>query len=283
MRKLFFICFAVVATLPSLAQKTKKERRDEHKQKINAIIKQEEEGVITYHKHNAFGFKLTSDGYGGFFEVGRAKSIKKALLFQLDISERKHPKEDKQSNPAIPTSSFIYGKINYFYPVKIGVQQQILLGNKTNRNGISVTGNFGGGISLALLRPYNLEVNDFSKGGRKLIRYESLDSTLVSTTGQPGSHIADSILFTNSGLLINVLQVTGSGLGKGWGQMKVTPGLYAKAALRFDYGKYNEILSAVEVGLTGEFYSKKIPQLVYTAPKQFFISAYVSVMFGKRK
>lgn len=281
MRKLFFICLAVVATLPSMAQMTKKEKRDERKQRINALIKQEEEGVIAYHKHSAFGFKLTTDGYGGFFEIGRAKSIKKALLFQLDISERKHPKEEKQTNISIPTSPFIYGKINYFYPVKIGMQQQILLGNKTNRNGVSVTGNFGGGIALALLRPYNLEVNDLKAGNRKLIRYETSDSTLTSNTGS-SAYVADSSLFTN-GNLLSFLQVAGSGLGKGWGQMKVTPGLYAKAALRFDYGKYNEMLSAIEVGLTGEYYSKAVPQLVYTKPKQFFVSAYVSIMFGKRK
>ncbi len=281
MRKLFFICLAVIATLPSMAQMTKKEKRDERKQRINALIKQEEEGVIAYHKHSAFGFKLTSDGYGGFFEIGRAKSIKKALLFQLDISERKHPKEEKQTNISIPTSPFIYGKINYFYPVKIGMQQQILLGNKTNRNGVSVTGNFGGGIALALLRPYNLEVNDLKAGNRKLIRYETSDSTLTSNTGS-SAYVADSSLFTN-GNLLSFLQVAGSGLGKGWGQMKVTPGLYAKAALRFDYGKYNEMLSAIEVGLTGEYYSKAVPQLVYTKPKQFFVSAYVSIMFGKRK
>ncbi|MEP7107912.1 MAG: hypothetical protein ABI760_08015 [Ferruginibacter sp.] len=281
MRKLFFICLAAVITLPSLAQKSKKEKRDERKQRISALIKQEEEGVIAYHKHTAFGFKLTSDGYGGFLEVGRAKSIRKALLFQLDISERKHPKEDKQSNPNIPASPFIFGKINYFYPVKIGVQQQILFGNKTNHNGVSVTGNFGGGITLAFLRPYNLEVIDIGKGSRKLIRYESPDSSVYTNTGQP-DYIPDSLLFTNSSLL-SFLQVSGSGLGKGWGQIKVTPGLYAKAAVRFDYGKYNEMLNAIEVGATGEFFSKKVPQLVYVKPKQFFFNVYVSFLFGRRK
>ncbi|MEO6549451.1 MAG: hypothetical protein ABIN94_15720 [Ferruginibacter sp.] len=281
MRKLFFICMAVVATLPSLAQKSKKEKKDERKQRINALIKQEEEGVIAYHKHTAFGFKLTSDGYGGFFEIGRSTSIKKALLFQLDISERKHPKEDKQTNVTLPTSPFIYGKISYFYPVKLGVQQQILLGNKTNRNGISVTGNIGGGLTLALLRPYNIEVNDLSKGKRKLIRYESNDSTLISGPGT-AAYVSDSVLFTNGGLL-SALQVSGSGLSKGWGQIKVTPGLYAKGGLRFDFGKYNEMLNALEVGVTAEFYSKKVPQLVYTKPKQLFFSAYVAIMFGRRK
>ena len=163
MRKLFFIILTIVAFLPSFAQKSKKDKLMERKQRINALVKQEEEGVLAYHKQTAFGFKLTSDGYGGFYEVGRSKSVKKALLFQFELTERKHPKEEKQSNINIPSSSFVYGKINYCYPLKLGMQQQYLLGNKTNRNGISVTANVGGGMALALLRPYNLEVNDLEK------------------------------------------------------------------------------------------------------------------------
>jgi len=283
MLKLFFISLAMVATLPSFSQLSKKEKKEERKQRINALIKQEEEGVIAYHKHTAFGFKLTNDGYGGFLEVGRARSIKKVTLFQLDITERKHRKEDKQTNFSLPTSPFIYGKINYLYPVKLGVQQQILFGNKTNRNGVSVTGNFGGGISLAVLRPYNLEINDLDKGNRRLLRYESNGSTLTSGSGGPGgAFTADSTVFTD-GRTLSDLQVSGSGLSKGWGQLKVTPGLYGKASLRFDYGQYNEMLNAIEVGLVGELYSKKIPQIVYAKPTQYFASIYVSFMFGKRK
>lgn len=266
MRKIIFICLAIIATLPTFAQKTKKEKKEERKQRVNELIKQEEEGVITYHKHTAFGIQLVSDGYGAFLEVGRARSIRKALLFQLNISERKHPKEEKQTNIAIPTSPFIFGKINYFYPVKLGVQQQILLGNKTNRNGVSVTGNIGGGISVGLLRPYLLEVNDIINGNRKYIRYESADSSLFVSPGD-----------------LQSLQVSGSGLGKGWGNMSVTPGAYAKLGIRFDYGKYNEMLNALEVGIGAEIYTKKVPQIVYVNPKQFFFNAYVAIMFGKRK
>ena len=72
MRRLFFIWVAVLSSLPMLAQKTKKEKKEERKQQINALIKQEEEGVIAYTKHTTFGFKLTTDGYGGFMEIGRA-------------------------------------------------------------------------------------------------------------------------------------------------------------------------------------------------------------------
>lgn len=266
MRKIFIVFIVLVATLPAMAQKTKKERKEEKKQRINALVKQEEEGVIVYHKQTAFGLKLTNDGYGAFLEIGKAQSVKKSLLYQLDFSERKHVKEQKQSNPFIPTSPFIFGKINYFYPLKMGVQQQILLGNKSNKSGVSVTANFGGGLTLGLLRPYYLEVNDQNGVGRRDIKYESADSTTFA-----------------SGSQLQNLAVSSAGFGKGWGEIKVIPGAYAKAALRFDYGRYNEVVNALEVGITAEFFTKKVPQLVYTDPKNLFINIYVAILFGKRK
>ena len=118
MRKLLFILIAVGFGLSATAQETKKQAKKEEKRKrINQLIKQEEEGVIAYHKHFAGGIKLTSNGYGAFFEIGRAKSIRKSLLFQLDIAEVKNPKEEKQSDPYFPSAAFIYGKENYFYPM----------------------------------------------------------------------------------------------------------------------------------------------------------------------
>ena len=223
------------------------------------MIKEEEEGVIAYRKSFAFGAKMINDGYGVFFELGRASSVKKATLFQLEMSERKAIKEDKQSNPYLNSVPFIYGKENFVYPVKLGVQRQIVLGNKSNKNGVSVTGNYGGGLDLALLRPYYLQVqkgNDFV-----YVKYNSPDSSL----------------FLNGPI------IGGPTFGKGWSDMTVTPGLYAKTALRFDYGSYNEIISAIEIGLTGEYFSKKVPILLNSSNKSFFFSGYVSILFGKRK
>jgi hypothetical protein len=57
MRKIIFICIAIAAALPVAAQKTKQEKKDERKQRINALIKQEEEGVIAFRKHSLFAFK----------------------------------------------------------------------------------------------------------------------------------------------------------------------------------------------------------------------------------
>lgn len=257
MQKLFLIILSFIITITVFGQKSKKERREENRKRVNELIKQEEEGVIAYEKSTAFGGKLINDGYGLFFEIGRARSVKKATLFQLEISERKHPKEEKASNiDNFYGTPFIYGKENFFYPVKLGVQLQSLYGNKSNKNGVSITYNYGGGISLGLLRPYYVQTTS-----RGYVKYES----------------ADSLTFLSGPI------EAGPGIGKGWSELKVTPGAYAKTALRFDYGSYNETISALEVGVTGEYYSKAIPLMAHIAPKKFFFSAYVAIMFGRRK
>jgi hypothetical protein len=43
------------------------------------------------------------------------------------------------------------------------------------------------------------------------------------------------------------------------------------------------MVNALEVGLTAEFYSKKIPQLIYLKQRNLFFNAYISIVFGKRK
>jgi hypothetical protein len=264
MKKLLLLLAVCAVTFNATAQykKDKKnDKKEEKRRRIDALIKQEEEGVIAYHKHSVGGVKLTTDGYGAFYEMGRSKSVKKALLFQIELSERKYNKEEKRNNFTAFSVPYIYGKINYFYPLKLGVQQQILLGNKSNKNGLSITGNIGGGLSIALLRPYLLEVD--KNGTRTKIRYQS----------------ADSLLFLDA----NSLNAAGPTIGDGWKYLKVTPGIYLKPAVRFDYGKLNELVSAIEVGLHAEFYAKKIPQMVYTKQKQFFFGAYFALVFGRRK
>ena len=268
MKPLLILLAAVTFSVSAFAQETrttKKSRKEQKRARMNAQIRAEEEGVIAYRKHYAFGIKLISDGYGISFEKGYAKSVKKATLFQLEIAERKHQKEEKLSstNPFSSSSPIIFGKINFFYPVKLGVQQQFLLGNKSNKNGVSITANVGGGITLGVLRAYEIEV-DKGGGERAFVRYDS----------------PDSLLFINA---INDPTASGPGLSKGWNNLKLTPGLYIKPGLRFDYGRYNDLLAAIEVGVAAEFYAKKVPQMVYNKERQFFFSAYFTILFGKRK
>jgi hypothetical protein len=260
MKKTAILFISILAWGATLAQQSKKDRKVERRMRINALVKQEEEGVIAYRKHFVYGAKLNSDGYGLFMEIGRARSIRTALLFQLEIAERKHPREEKQVDPTGIGAPIIYGKENFVYPIRLGAQFQYLLGNKSNKNGVSISVNGGGGVAISLLRPYMVEVLD-NNGQRRYVKYDNKDSALFLTPPYFG----------------------GPRLGTGWKFLKVAPGLYSKLGVRFDYGRFNETVSAIEAGVMGEFYTSKVPQMVFEKQRQFFFSAYVGIIFGRRK
>ena len=85
-------------------------------------------------------------------------------------------------------------------------------------------------------------------------------------------------LFLDPGAIIG-----GAGFTKGFSEMTVVPGVHARVALRFDYGHFNELLSAIETGVNAAFYTKDINMMYNEPAKKFFFNAYVAVVFGKRK
>ncbi|WP_133994428.1 hypothetical protein [Dinghuibacter silviterrae] len=234
----------------------------EHRQRVNDLIRREEEGVLAYNKQFAFGIKLATDGYGLSYEIGWMKSLRWTNILQFELNEKKSPKEYKVSvsdNPYTSGTPFIYGKQNYFYQFKLGFGQQYMIGGKGNKNGVAVSGIYAGGLSLGILRPYYVQTED-STGQVINIKYNQQDS---------------------AAFLGNVYG--GTGLGTGWGELAFKPGIHGKVALRFDYGRYNELLSAIEVGVNAEYYFNKVPIMVLAPNHAFFLNSYVTIEFGKRK
>ena len=73
------------------------------------------------------------------------------------------------------------------------------------------------------------------------------------------------------------------GLGKGWGEMKFKPGVFVKTGLRFDFGRYNEVVSGIEVGVSAEYYTSNMPVMLYQEEQKFFYQGHIAFMFGGRK
>ncbi len=249
---------------------TRIQKKAERRERINQLIKQEEEGALIFQKQSAFGIKLNTDGWGLMYEKGKFKSVSKTNLWWVELGEHKHPKEERipsqSSNQGfIFVSNYIYGKINNFYYLKVGFGQQKLIGGKGNKNGVAVSAVYGGGISAGLLKPYYLDVNNKTIGQRESIKYSPDNEEVFLNLDQ------------------NIDVIGKSGVFKGLSETKFVPGAHAKAALRFDYGRYNEVLSAIEVGVNAEFYSQKMPMLLFNEEKNLFFNAYVAITFGSRK
>ncbi|MDP1844818.1 MAG: hypothetical protein Q8K64_15485 [Sediminibacterium sp.] len=274
MKKLIFILFLFSGTM-LLAQNKKvsetvasrNQKKAEKRERINQLIKQEEEGALIYNKQSAFGIKFNTDGWGLFYERGKYKTITKTNLWWMEFGERKHIKEERvptisASQGFIIISSYIYGKQNNFYYFKAGVGQQKLIGGKGNKNGVAVSAIYGAGITAGLLKPYYLEIQNPTTGLRESIKYSP----------------ANENLFLDPNIILGK-----GGLSKGLGETKFVPGGHARVALRFDYGRYNEMLSAIEIGLNAEFYSQKMPIVLLNKEKNFFFNAYAAITFGRRK
>lgn len=247
---------AVNSQLKDDRQKMKEQKREQ----IKKLIKQEEDGAIIFNRQSVFAIKLNSDGYGIFYEVGKQKSIKKTRIYQFELGERKHPKEERIA-PFQGINPYIFGKVNNFYYLKMGYLQQQLIGGKGNKNGVAVSALYGGGLSLGLIKPYYIKVEDPITNDLIDIKYNNNDSIFLDPVAIRGA----------------------SGFTMGFGEVKVKPGAFAKAALRFDYGRYNEVVSALEVGVNVELYGSKISQMLFNKERQIFFNVYAAIAFGKRK
>ena len=268
MKKLFIIAFLFSLGSSLLAQEvpkkqTKKQvRRQEKAKKATEMTRQEEEGVLVYSSQSIWGIQLRTNGYGAFYERGKKKTQRNGTVYGIEFNEIKHPKEDKLPNGTGGFSfgsPYVYGKINNFYSVQLGFGGHRFLGQKGNKNGVAVSMVYKGGLSLGLLRPYYIEVED--NGANKTIKYSAETDSLFKFGFIIGS----------------------GGLGMGWGEMKLKPGAFVKTGLRFDFGRYNEVVSAVEVGVSAEYYSGDVPIMLYQKDKQFFYQGHIAMIFGRRK
>jgi hypothetical protein len=239
---------------------TKQEKKNARRDRINNLLRHEEEGEIVFNKQSVFGIKLATDGYGITYELGKFKSPRRSTLYQLEISEKKHRKEKKLAasiDNQFQINSVVFGKTNNFYQLKLGIAQQQVIGGKGNKNGVAVSAIYGGGLSVGFLKPYYVDVED-SSNNRSRERYPE---------------IVDK----------NYFELGAAGFTVGWDAVKIRPGAYVKAAMRFDYGRLNETVTAIEVGLGAEFYSTKMSQIIYSKEKQLFFNAYISLLLGRRK
>ncbi|HVI45989.1 MAG TPA: hypothetical protein VM802_14025 [Chitinophaga sp.] len=275
MKKIYLVLFLVTISSGLYAQtantsttstkQSKRAEKEQRKLKKIAILREQEEGENVFEREFSAGARLNTDGWTGFAELGYRKNRKIVNYFQLEVSEKRNHKEDKRPGGGTGYSfterPYIFGKQNNFYPVKLGIGQRYLIGGKANKNGVEVSAIYYGGVSIGLLKPYYLTVRSKTGDQVETIKYNPNDE----------------------GNFLQADRIYGAGgFGKGWSELSVIPGLHAKLGMRFDWAHFNEVVSALEIGVNAEMYTKKVPIMVTENNKQLFFNAYVGIQFGKR-
>jgi hypothetical protein len=224
---------------------------------------------ILYRQESTGGIILHSNGLGASYRRGTHVTGFRKRMLEVDLVSMRHPKQYKQPNPYYPDSRpFYFGKLNFVYFLRGGYGMQRVLFSKAERSGVEVRYNYYGGAVLGITKPVYLDVlvdDPFDTlSGYKVIdtrRYDPADPDQQSVESfyGPGPYF------------------------RGFGELKVHPGVYAKGSLSFEYSGIQNKITALETGITLDYFPKAIPIMAKNDAQELFVNFYVSLYWGSKK
>ena len=229
---------------------------------------------IVYRNETTGNITLHTNGYSIAYNTGKIKTYYKTNYYHFELGYMTDPREQKQNrNVQISFSrvsqSFKFGKQNYMYALRAGKGTKRLITDKAKRKGVAIGYNYEAGPSIAILRPYYLElIYNFEENGNY---YNELRVEKYSED--------------NAAKFLDYNSVFGGASG-GWSELSLVPGVQGKLGLFFSLGAFDEYSKSLEIGIMGDFYIRKIPIMVETesiSSKPYFVNFYLSLEFGKRK
>ncbi len=216
---------------------------------------------VLLEKQWCVGAIIQTNGWGLKFRKGHNATVLRQNMWEVEFSTYKSSKEIRSINPFYADSrSFFYGKLNYLWFFRGGVGQQRILNKKPYWGGIQLSWLYYGGFSLAVTKPVYLYIiykNGIYPDDFREEQYDPEQHELYDIYGR-GSFLA------------------------GFSKLGLHPGVYVKTGLDFEFGIKNRAISSLEVGAQFDYSPIPVPIMAYNPEQSFFLTLYVSVMFGKR-
>lgn len=226
-----------------------------------------------FNKGLLLGGRLNSNGWsGGIYYLVKDKPSSHHV-WQLHFSEIKHEKQVKQENIGVlstkygETTPYVFGKINNLYTLQIGYSKEQLLLPGVVEGNLSVSFRYGGGFSLALLKPYYLKVvkTDYTQP-------EPVNE-LIETK------YSDSV----AALFLERTRILGSSKwSKGIDETKLVPGIYLEAAFVIEPATNKGLVQAITLGVNGSVHTKSLPIMAELKVYNWSASLFAGLALGKR-
>ncbi|SFQ20907.1 hypothetical protein [Hymenobacter arizonensis] len=231
----------------------------------------------SYHKEFVYGVNFnTQGGLLGGASVRSTRVLDDRMLrfWSIEGVMLKNAKEERRST--IVGGSYIYLKSNYAFVLRPSVGLQRVLFRKAADAGVQVNALASAGPSFGLLLPYYI-VYDRTSAGSIGTPPNGANNDIVTEQFDPAKHTdVNSIL--DRGPLFS-----------GIGQTRVVPGFHLRGGLSFEYGRYRDAVTGLEVGVLVEGFTKRMLILSPTIlsekdvlNRQFFPSVYLTLYFGHR-
>jgi hypothetical protein len=211
------------------------------------------------------GVSLSSSGYalnGRYFKYVDGYNLRG---FTLDLARLRHPKEvSTQSDQINNYRGFVVGRMNAFFTARMGYFWERIVFDKTDRGTISINWVNSGGLSLGLLKPIHLVVEETGPDNTFRLRTRRYEGGPF-----PARVRGEANFFV------------------GIDQLKVHPGVYYKTGMNFDLQKRDDRITALEGGIMLDYYFKEVP-IFYEEPGtdvnwNLFFQFYVSFNYGTKK
>jgi len=218
------------------------------------------DNVLLEHQWS-LGVHINSNGWGLKFRKGRNLAALKQFMWEIEFTTYKSAKEVKTINPYYSDSkSYIYGKLNSIYFLRGGIGFQRILNRKPYWGGVQLSYLYYGGLSVGLTKPVYLFIIHSSN---------ITDYQVMEERYNPEIHFLDNI-YGRGAFLTGILNT------------EFHPGVYAKGGLEFEFGTRNRAIKAMEIGAILDYSPIPIAIIAYNPKQSFFLTAYLSVSFGKR-
>jgi hypothetical protein len=231
-------------------------------------------GVI-YRSERSVDFRLHTNGMALALNIGKIQTYDQTNYLHFEIGFLKDPREKKQNKnlsigPFGQSNSFAFGKINHVFVLRGGWGYRRFLSEKAKRKGLAIGYNYEFGPSLAIQKPYYLE-----------LQYkQDIDGRIVTEIRN------ERFTGENADKFLNYDEVYGGGgFFKGFNELSFTPGIQGKGSIFFALGAYDKYIKTIEAGIMVDIYPKKIAILAETenvSNKPYFVNLYVSLQLGSR-
>ncbi len=229
---------------------------------------------IIYRKEMAYEIRIHNNGGLVGVNIGKIKTYLKTNYYHLSIGYLKDPREKRQNknfpSGLLESKSFVFGKRNSVINIRTGVGAKRFISEKARRKGIALGYDYMFGPSLAILKPNYLRLIYFAENGNPEDR-EIREEIYSEENAEK---------FTNYNDILG-----GTGYFKGFSEMAIVPGAHGKIGLFLSMGAFDEYVKALEIGLQGDIYFKKLPIMVETpevSNKPYFFNFYIKFILGKR-
>jgi len=216
---------------------------------------------IFFRNEKSVAFMLNSNGWGANGRYAKRIDARRKTVFDFDFVGIKHPKEVKISNNYLRNRSFVYGKENSFFNLRVGYGKQKELYRKIDKGGISIRRFFSFGPAIGFLKPIYYEV--FEKNPSDPTGEIFLNDEKFNTSIHQGDIYGRSSFF------------------KGFNEIEVVPGIHGRLGVSFEYSRQNITLHALETGLMIDAFPKKIPIMATENNNFIFVTLFICYRFGK--